>query len=152
MSKLSRSKGRKLDFTRFWNVWERILEENREGTILIVEGKNDMKVLRTLYVNGKIVLSRNHDFWTTISLVQNSKRVLVLTDFDEEGEKEARKLSNMLRNMGLYVLDNLRRELKAVLGPVQRIEDLSHFIDDLIDNAPFKFVKEGLVSKGIIHH
>ena len=133
-----------IDVEKFWKIWSRVIEESEEGTLIVVEGYKDLRILRLLHVKGDIILSRIQDFWGTISIIsrKNSKRVIILTDFDEEGEREAWKLKIALKNLGINVLDNIRKELKMVLGSIKRIEELKGFVDYMLTNAPFKFTLE----------
>jgi len=137
----------------FWEIWDQIITENREGTVIITEGKHDLNVLRKLLIKGVIITSRTQNFWETIErILKWSKRVIILTDFDEEGEKEAEKLTHVLRQLGIEVLDSVRRGLKRALKSIRRIEELDKYVHFLMENKPFKYVEEEFVRKGIILH
>jgi len=136
----------RINWNEFWIVWVKIIEENKNGAVIVVEGQRDLEALRKLWIKGKVVLSRRYDFYTTIELIRSKgNRVIILTDFDEEGEHEARKLKRELNRIGIKVLDRLRRNLKNAFRDMKRIEDLSPYIDHLLAKAPLSlYIKHNL--------
>ncbi|MHA1617578.1 MAG: toprim domain-containing protein [Candidatus Njordarchaeales archaeon] len=130
----------RIDPEEFWRVWQKLLREIDDGAAIIVEGKHDYEVLRELFIDGKIYVCSQLGFANTadIAASEGVRRVVILTDFDKKGEEEAWKLAFFLRNVGIEVLDGLRREIKKVLRGVECIEDLRFYVDFLKEKSPFE--------------
>jgi 5S rRNA maturation endonuclease (ribonuclease M5) len=100
---------------------------------VIVEGVRDVKALSHLGFRGLIeVCSRvgvsNGDL--VEDLAWRYRRILILTDFDEEGRKLNKKLSRLLERKGVKVEKYMRRaisKLMATLG-AYTIEELDNRI------------------------
>ncbi len=111
-------------------VLEELREESREGTPVLVEGRNDRGALLSLGVEGKIV--HLHDGRSLPDLLEDLReyrRVIVLTDFDREGEELAARCSRYLRVMGVEPLLDPRERLKRLLRKeVKDVEGMAHFL------------------------
>lgn len=86
-----------------------LLGETRDCQV-IVEGIRDKKALEALGFSRIHVI--NESFYETA--MKFSGTVLVLTDFDPEGEEIARKLSVLLRKTGCHVNSILRKKLRRL--------------------------------------
>ncbi|KXB09160.1 hypothetical protein AKJ35_00490 [candidate division MSBL1 archaeon SCGC-AAA833F18] len=113
---------------------EKILDEirqiSKEGTPIIVEGEKDEKSLRELDIKGPIYhISGNQK--STLNFLESLRgyeKVVVLTDFDQEGDKLARFSSKHLPKLGVDAELDLRKKLKKyVRKGVKDIEGLSKF-------------------------
>ncbi|MHA1581874.1 MAG: toprim domain-containing protein [Candidatus Baldrarchaeia archaeon] len=110
---------------RIERTLEKIREIASEGTPILVEGKKDEEVLRVLGVEGRIIKVSQQSLNTLIDQLYGCKRVLILTDFDEKGEKIAKNLSSLLEIEGTIPLHEMRNELKhALAGQVSCIEGI----------------------------
>ena len=104
---------------------EKIREIASEGIPILVEGKKDEEVLRILGVEGRIIKVSQQSLNTLIDQLYGCRRVLILTDFDEKGEKIAKTLSSLLEIEGTIPLHEMRNELKhALAGQVSCIEGI----------------------------
>jgi 5S rRNA maturation endonuclease (ribonuclease M5) len=98
---------------------------------VIVEGKSDEYLLaklgfqRTLPIGGKSLSQVLQEV-----IASQAKRVLILTDFDAEGEQKAKTLSRLLEAHGIKV-DRFMRKRFFDLFQIHKIEELRNF---------FKFV------------
>ncbi len=72
-----------------------------EGTILIVEGKRDIKALRSFGFKGKILEYRQ--LLEFLHKEGTIKKFILLVDFDKEGKKICKKLYNLLSIKGYKV-------------------------------------------------
>ena len=72
-----------------------------EETILIVEGKKDIKALRNFGFKGKILEYRQ--LLEFLHKEKNTKKFILLVDFDQEGKKICKKLYNLLSVKGYKV-------------------------------------------------
>jgi len=86
---------------------------------ILVEGIRDVKALRFLGVIAPIdvcshVGQAEYDIAASISVKTNS--VLVLTDFDETGGAQAKRLTELLTAEGVQVQVGLRRKIGRLMG------------------------------------
>ena len=96
---------------------------NEEGIPIIVEGKNDVAALSKLGINTEIIPLNSYIVKNKLSWVEfveylatkKSKKFLILTDFDEAGEKLSKKLIALLNHEGLIPLQSLRRRIKRLM-------------------------------------
>ncbi len=110
---------------RIERTLEKIREIASEGIPILVEGKKDEEVLRILGVEGRIIKVSQQSLNTLIDQLYGCRRVLILTDFDEKGEKIAKTLSSFLEIGGTIPLHEMRNELKhALAGQVSCIEGI----------------------------
>jgi len=110
---------------RIERTLEKIREIASEGVPILVEGKKDEEILRTLGVEGRIIKVSQQSLNTLIDQLYGCRRVLILTDFDEKGEKIAKTLSSLLEIGGTIPLHEMRNELKhALAGQVSCIEGI----------------------------
>ena len=72
-----------------------------EETILIVEGKKDIKALRSFGFKGKILEYRQ--LLEFLYKEGNAKKFILLLDFDQEGKKICKKIYNLLSIKGYKV-------------------------------------------------
>ena len=104
---------------------------SKQPTCLIVEGVNDEKALRSLGIKGPIL--RIYGNQRTIDDIEREiikhqfTRVVILTDYDAEGQELARKIEDYLKPK-VKILNVYRRKLrKALCGWVEVIEAIPNF-------------------------
>jgi 5S rRNA maturation endonuclease (ribonuclease M5) len=111
-------------------------EANYIVDVAIVEGLNDIQALKKIGYNGNILSCQQvgiNDFDFIESVVNQYKNILLLTDFDQEGQNLNKHFSMILEQRGGKIENGLRREigrLTAKLG-YYAIEDLGTILDDL---------------------
>jgi 5S rRNA maturation endonuclease (ribonuclease M5) len=97
--------------------------------IVVVEGPRDEESLRNLGFKGRVTICSKvgiSDADLVESLANEGSKVVILTDFDEEGRKLNKRLSRFFERGGLKIERGLRREagrLMAYIG-VYAIEAL----------------------------
>ncbi len=102
--------------------------------VVLVEGLRDVESLRRLGYTGEIVTCaatnvNDYDLMTEVS--GKYRRVLILTDFDQEGLILNRRFAEMLEHEGVKVEKGLRRmvgRITAALG-IYAIESLDNVMD-----------------------
>jgi len=96
----------------------------------IVEGKRDKIVLKKINFEKLFVLNDYGGLFDIAEKLKN-KRVLILTDFDPEGEKIAIKLSSLLIKMNSNIRKNERDILRNLffLNKLSTIEGLGNLLD-----------------------
>ena len=106
------------------------LDHDYEGLIVVVEGKRDELVLRSLGLKAPIVRTQSGTprpvFIDQLALATNQDRqVLILTDFDGEGRELCRTIEQELEIRRVKVLRRLRREIRKAMGNWRCIEELT---------------------------
>lgn len=91
---------------------------------VIVEGKNDFKVLCSLNFKKVYAISGKGLFDFAFSI--NEKEVVILTDFDEEGSQIAKKLALFLQANGCRVERTTRSKIGKLFikNKIRSIQDL----------------------------
>ncbi len=99
---------------------ELVREMDRRIALVIVEGRRDEEVLRELGYRGYIAKASSRrgglsEFaWRIKSLVGRGP-VVILTDFDSEGEEIYERLKREFEGAGVIVDERLRREIWQIL-------------------------------------
>lgn len=114
-------------FVEFLNNIEYLVD------IVVVEGPRDVNALMNLNFEGRVMICSKvgaSDADLAEIVVEESSKVLILTDFDEEGRELNKRLSRLFERRGLKVERGLRREagrLMANIG-VYTIEALDNVL------------------------
>lgn len=112
---------------RLQKLFEILDKLGRESAPILVEGKKDKRALESFGIRNVHTLSGP---LAEIPKKLNSKKVIILTDYDREGKKLAAELSKFLESEG--ITPDLR--FKAALGKLLRvseIEAIPKFIENL---------------------
>jgi 5S rRNA maturation endonuclease (ribonuclease M5) len=111
-----------------------LLKEEKE--MVLVEGIRDVEALRYLDPNVSIevcshVGKTEHDI--AVALSKKTRRVLVLTDFDEKGITLAKRLSLLLEAEGVHVDREFRRKFGRLMGVLRAntVETLDDVAEDI---------------------
>jgi len=105
---------------------EDLKDKAREGWVIVVEGTKDRDALRKIGVDGEIVT-----FSGFLSTAENVKgeRVVILTDYDERGEKIERGLQRALLSCGKTVDVELRKRIFChVKKEITKVEELYAYL------------------------
>ena len=95
--------------------------------VAIVEGKRDKEALKLFGFDSIIEIGKTSIF--SLKLNKRSKFV-ILTDFDEEGRKKAKKLLLFLKKNGFDVDEEIRREFFKIFK-VRKIEEVGSLVKKL---------------------
>jgi len=100
----------------------KLLKENKDKQV-IVEGKRDKNALCLL--GFKKIITLNKGLYETTEKLKE-KEVLILTDFDPEGKKIAKKLNSFLQPQRYKVDRETRRKIGFVFIrlKIRKIEEL----------------------------
>ncbi|MHA1925260.1 MAG: toprim domain-containing protein [Candidatus Thorarchaeota archaeon] len=103
--------------------------DNYEGIIVVVEGKRDEHILRSLGMHAPIVktqhgLPRPELLDDIASRAGNDGQVLILTDFDDEGIEICKFIEKGLELKRIRVLQGLRLEIRKAMGNWRCIEEM----------------------------
>ena len=103
---------------------------NSSVDLVLVEGSRDEEAVRSLGLTTTVLRVSGRSLRSSLvyEVVElfRGRRVLVLTDFDEEGERLNRALSSHLSRMGVRVEEGLRRRVGEVLAEagLREVEEL----------------------------
>ncbi|MCK5587897.1 MAG: toprim domain-containing protein [Candidatus Lokiarchaeota archaeon] len=104
------------------------------GTAIIVEGKKDEAALRSLGTKGKIhcIHNRGYRLFEFAEQIAPYKRVILLTDFDHQGEKTLKELRNYLETKRCKVDVTFWNRMKLLFRRLTKdIESLDSVISRL---------------------
>jgi len=117
-------------------IWKLALE-SRYGIPIIVEGKRDAESLRRLGVTGEIICIKSIRGLRRIFERREVKRVILLTDLDEEGERVMQLVKKSLEGVVKEIDTSYWRKLKIFknIGFTQ-IENLHHIPEKMRSYYP----------------
>jgi 5S rRNA maturation endonuclease (ribonuclease M5) len=107
--------------------------EDEPIEFILVEGTRDVEALRFLGVTAPIDV-RSHVRRDELAIAYNistrTHNVLVLTDFDETGRAQAKRLTELLIAEGVHVQVELRRKISRLIGVLnlKTIESIDNLI------------------------
>ena len=106
---------------------------SEKGYIIIVEGHRDRKSLRELGITGTIELGTKKSLLIFCEEVARmSQKVIVLTDWDKNGEKLALLMESYLRSANTDVNMDIREKIKKLVKKrIKDIESLNTHIENL---------------------
>ncbi len=105
------------------------LDMKYDRLLIIVEGMRDERVLRDLGVRTEIIrtqsgMSRAELLEKISASLGNGRELLILTDFDQEGDDLCRFIERGLEPHRAVILRSLRRRIRRVMGNWRCIEEL----------------------------
>jgi 5S rRNA maturation endonuclease (ribonuclease M5) len=117
-------------------VLERLAEESAKAKPIIVEGKNDVKALRNLAVEGKIISAKTggKSFLDVISEAEktSAKEVILLLDFDRRGKEWTKRIKQQLEKARIKPNTRFWRQLLTLVGrEVKDVEGLTGYMETL---------------------
>lgn len=111
-----------------------VLDELRDAndtTPIVVEGQRDVASLRLLGMGGDLIALHSGVplFQVAEAIAQESKGVILLTDWDRKGDILFEQLSAALAANGVKVDGRLRDEIKHHIRPtLQDVESLASYV------------------------
>ncbi|MFQ5711400.1 MAG: hypothetical protein ACE5GD_06430 [Candidatus Geothermarchaeales archaeon] len=117
-------------------VFEGIRAESERGAIIAVEGKNDERILRLLGIKGKIIRYSEMGRIRATNEVEDawSRKLIILTDFDREGEKILESIERTSHSNGINIDKCLRKRLFEAARPyTSSIEGFERIADRVMN-------------------
>jgi 5S rRNA maturation endonuclease (ribonuclease M5) len=107
--------------------------------VVLVEGLRDLKSLRNLGYSGEIVYCNQKgvsDYDLTDKICQQYNKVLILTDYDKEGEELEQHFRELFERKAIKVENGLRREVGRITAKlrVHAIESLDNIQRNLVNS------------------
>ncbi len=112
-----------------WFDVEELKVELRD-TAIVVEGKRDKEPLINLGFSDIFTISGQPLNEIADSVSSKYRSVLVLTDYDDEGEKKERRLTKLFIYNGIKTLPRLRHAFRKIFKVV-RVEDISSMLKQI---------------------
>ncbi len=108
-----------------------LLEASSRGAAIIVEGRRDKNALRSLGVEGPIIMaSRRPALDLAEDVARIYRDIIVLTDWDSKGEEMALIIEQHLRCTSARTdLETRSRLKKLVRKDIKDVESLSLYMD-----------------------
>ncbi len=105
------------------------LDTKYPNTLIVVEGRRDVRVLRNLGIKSRIVKTqtkktRDQLVDSIAQEVGNTGEVLILTDFDSEGTELAKYLQTSLELHKVKTMEGLRIRIRNLMGNWRCIEEM----------------------------
>jgi 5S rRNA maturation endonuclease (ribonuclease M5) len=123
-------------------------------THIIVEGKRDKAALEKMQFKRIIMISGKSDDRLVQTLKDKKiKRIVLLTDFDREGEKKYKILSVLLGKNGIKTDFTVRDKFKKTFG-IRKIEEASRIaklMDDYINGNSHSTVGKAVNRNKFLH-
>ncbi|NIO21494.1 MAG: toprim domain-containing protein [Candidatus Aenigmarchaeota archaeon] len=101
----------------------RELLDDLSDKLLIVEGKNDKKALKSLGLKNIIAID-GRPLYEVVENIETDKEIVILTDFDKKGREIGKRLKYLLQKHKKRINSKLRGKTMS-LGKNQ-IEDLAN--------------------------
>ena len=118
-------------FDEITNLIRRIQNLAKKGTFIIVEGLNDVRSLNELGIDDNIIRIYGNER-KLIDLERDipvNGKVIILTDFDREGDRLAKRVETLLEPHKIRFNMRIRGKLRKLLkGRIRTIEGLARYI------------------------
>ncbi|HUO43157.1 MAG TPA: toprim domain-containing protein [Methylomirabilota bacterium] len=117
---------------RFQQLIDQVAFESSNGSTIVVEGQKDRESLRKIGITGPIhcIQSSRQNAVGFAETLGQTKKVVILTDFDREGISLANKLSRTLNAHSVHVNLVLWKSLRELTrSHVRSIEELPKYLE-----------------------
>ena len=114
-----------------YRALEEAIEENEEGSVVLVEGRRDEIALRALGFTGPIEkLNRGWPVEKIIAYIDEKyESCILLMDWDRTGGRLQKKIVESMTGLEINVSEELRQVLSKAMKPDTRcVEDLTSFL------------------------
>jgi len=91
---------------------ELLLEISKEEVPIVVEGLKDVAALRQIGLIGPIITLVGQSIVSLADKLADFNRLLILFDFDKQGKRLTRKLTEQLQGRGLIIMQDVRQTLQ----------------------------------------
>jgi len=121
---------------RLSQLLEKLASESAKGVLIVVEGQNDVKAMRKLDIQGKVISAKTSgkSFLDILAEIEGQKihEVVLLLDFDRRGVEWTRRLKQHLEKTRIKPNLNFWNELHSLVGhDVKDLEGLPAYLETL---------------------
>jgi 5S rRNA maturation endonuclease (ribonuclease M5) len=108
-----------------------LVEASLLGAAIIVEGRRDLEALRSLGLQGPVIMASRH---SALDLAEDAARsyseIILLTDWDRKGDEMAKKIELHLVSVGSRPDTQIRTRLKKLVKKeIKDVESLSLYVE-----------------------
>lgn len=131
-----------MSFRKLLSIMEELQDCAEQGMPILIEGKKDEEALRNLGINGNFIKVSGSPlklFEIAEIAALSSSKIIILTDFDKEGNQLARKLSEDIQRLGSNPDLHIRRKIMAITRRyIKDIESLPRHLHRLeLEECPY---------------
>ncbi|MBN1323701.1 MAG: toprim domain-containing protein [Methanotrichaceae archaeon] len=107
-----------------------LLDASKRGAAIIVEGLRDKRALRSLGAEGPVIMaSRRPSLDLAEEAAREYEEIIVLTDWDRQGEEMARKIQHHLQATSVPADLDIRERLKRLVRKeIKDVESLDNYV------------------------
>jgi len=121
---------------RLSQLLEKLAKEASRGTLIVVEGQNDVRALRQLAVEGNIISAKTcgKTLLDVVSEVEErgTRDVVLLMDFDRRGKEWTMRLKQHLEKVKVTPNLTFWNKLLGIVGrEVKDVEGLAAYMETL---------------------
>ncbi|WXG45789.1 MAG: toprim domain-containing protein [Candidatus Atabeyarchaeum deiterrae] len=122
------------------NIFMELFSFSSEGVPILVEGRKDEDALKELGVKGRIIRIRRQrkKLFELAEELSPYKKVVVLADFDKEGEALAREISRYLQLWGVQTImrDKIRNAISWATREIEGVKKIGG-LQEKLNNKQF---------------
>lgn len=108
---------------------DELVEKSENGAIIVVEGVKDRESLRSLGIQGEIVIFSSYA--DVVDKIKD-KDVIILTDYDDKGNKIERTLVNKFSSWGVTPNTQIKKRIfKLISKDITTVENLAKYVDEI---------------------
>jgi len=130
------SSGLKRRAEQLSQLLEKLASESAKGVLIVVEGQNDVKALRELSIEGRVISAKSSgkSFLDVLAEIERRKirEVILLLDFDRRGVEWTKRLKEHLEKTRIKPNTNFWTKLYGLVGrDLKDIEGLPAYTETL---------------------
>jgi len=130
------SSGLKRKAEQLSRLLEKLTSESAKGVLIVVEGQNDVRALRKLSIEGRVISAKSSgkSFLDVLAEIERRKirEVILLLDFDRRGVEWTKRLKEHLEKTRIKPDTNFWSQLYGLVGrDLKDIEGLPAYIETL---------------------
>lgn len=121
------------EYEELLEIVRRLIKESEEGSLIIVEGENDLKALKAVGIEGTIITYRSREDLLEKINTLKPIHVILLLDMDYEGEEKTMYLKRFLEGLVKNIDLTYWRMLKKfrIFG-LTTIESIPKILDKMV--------------------
>jgi len=130
------SSGLKRKAEQLSRLLEKLTSESAKGVLIVVEGQNDVRALRKLSIEGRVISAKSSgkSFLDVLAEIERRKirEVILLLDFDRRGVEWTKRLKEHLEKTRIKPDTSFWSQLYGLVGrDLKDIEGLPAYIETL---------------------
>ncbi len=117
------------DYKPFFDAVDELKEKSKNGWVVVVEGKKDVRSLRAIGVSGEIVVFTGY---ASTADTLKDRNVIIMTDSDNKGMEIEKGLVEALKTYGKVPDVEIKRKIFSnVRKEISKVEEISVFYEKI---------------------